>query len=50
VARFIGVISTLDIAAFVAASDAGDGALCVVVIEVMQTNLRLLKEIDPGTM
>jgi hypothetical protein len=48
-ARFIGMISALDIAAFVAASGAGDRALRAVVGEVVQPNPGLLKEIDPGT-
>ncbi|GJN16920.1 hypothetical protein PR202_gb03947 [Eleusine coracana subsp. coracana] len=48
-ARFIGMISALDVAAFVAASGAGDRALRAVVGEVVQPNPGLLREIDPGT-
>ncbi|KAL6613919.1 hypothetical protein ACP70R_036189 [Stipagrostis hirtigluma subsp. patula] len=48
-ARFIGMISALDIAAFVAASGAGDRAMRAVVGEVVQPNPGLLREIDPGT-
>ncbi|KAL6839962.1 hypothetical protein ACP4OV_029772 [Aristida adscensionis] len=48
-ARFIGMISALDIAAFVAASGAGDRAMRAVVGEVVVPNPGLLREIDPGT-
>jgi hypothetical protein len=44
-ARFIGMISVLDIAA----SGARDRALRAVVSEVVQPNPGLLKEIHPGT-
>ncbi|XP_062229839.1 CBS domain-containing protein CBSX6 [Phragmites australis] len=48
-ARFIGMISALDISAFLAASGAGDRAMHAVVAEVVQHNPGLLREIDPGT-
>uniref|UniRef100_A0A0A9GBY4 CBS domain-containing protein n=1 Tax=Arundo donax TaxID=35708 RepID=A0A0A9GBY4_ARUDO len=48
-ARFIGMISALDIAAFVAASGAGGRTMRAVVGEVVQPNPGLLREIDPGT-
>jgi hypothetical protein len=48
-ARFIGMISALDIAAFVAAAGVGDRAMRAVVGEVVQPNSGLLREIDPGT-
>ncbi|CAO2181920.1 unnamed protein product [Urochloa humidicola] len=48
-ARFIGMISALDIAAFVAAAGIGGRAMRAVVGEVVQPNPGLLREIDPGT-
>lgn len=48
-ARFIGMISALDIAAFVAAAGVGDRSMRAVVGEVVQPNPALLREIDPGT-
>jgi hypothetical protein len=48
-ARFVGMVSALDVAAFVAASGAGERALRAVVGEVVQPNSGLLREIDPGT-
>uniref|UniRef100_A0A0D9V9L1 CBS domain-containing protein n=1 Tax=Leersia perrieri TaxID=77586 RepID=A0A0D9V9L1_9ORYZ len=48
-ARFIGMISALDIAAFVAASGVGDRAMAAVVGEVVLPNPGLLREVDPGT-
>jgi hypothetical protein len=48
-ARFVGMVSALDVAAFVAASGAGERALRAVVGEVVQPNPGLLREIDPGT-
>lgn len=48
-ARFLGMISALDIAAFVAASGVGDRAMAAVVGEVVQPNPGLLREVDPGT-
>jgi hypothetical protein len=48
-ARFIGMISALDIAAFVASAGVGHRAMRAVVSEVVQPNPGLLREIDPGT-
>nr|ACL54738.1 unknown [Zea mays] len=48
-ARFIGMISALDIAAFVASAGVGDRSMRAVVGEVVQPNPALLREIDPGT-
>ncbi|KAJ1286836.1 hypothetical protein BS78_03G382600 [Paspalum vaginatum] len=48
-ARFIGMISALDIAAFVAAAGVGDRAMRAMVGEVVHPNPGLLREIDPGT-
>ncbi|KAF0916533.1 hypothetical protein E2562_007610 [Oryza meyeriana var. granulata] len=48
-ARFLGMISALDIAAFVAAAGVGDRAMAAVVGEVVQPNPGLLREVDPGT-
>uniref|UniRef100_A0A0E0JSV9 CBS domain-containing protein n=1 Tax=Oryza punctata TaxID=4537 RepID=A0A0E0JSV9_ORYPU len=47
--RFLGMISALDIAAFVAASGVGDRAMAAVVGEVVHPNPGLLREVDPGT-
>lgn len=46
-ARFVGMISAVDIAAFVAT--AGDHAMLATVGEVVQPNPELLREVDPGT-
>ncbi|CAM0884370.1 unnamed protein product [Alopecurus aequalis] len=48
-ARFLGMISAVDIAAFVATAGAGDRAMSATVGEVVQPNPELLREVDPGT-
>uniref|UniRef100_A0ACD5WLN2 Uncharacterized protein n=1 Tax=Avena sativa TaxID=4498 RepID=A0ACD5WLN2_AVESA len=48
-ARFLGMISAVDIAAFVATAGTGDQAMRTAVGEVVQHNPELLREVDPGT-
>ncbi|KAF7032375.1 hypothetical protein CFC21_043551 [Triticum aestivum] len=48
-ARFLGMISAVDIAAFLAGAGAGDRAMRAAVGEVVQPNQDLLREVDPGT-
>ena len=48
-ARFLGVISAVDIAAFVATAGASDRTMATAVGEVVQPNPELLREVDPGT-
>uniref|UniRef100_A0A453GBT1 CBS domain-containing protein n=1 Tax=Aegilops tauschii subsp. strangulata TaxID=200361 RepID=A0A453GBT1_AEGTS len=47
--RFLGMISAVDIAAFLAGAGAGDRAMRAAVGEVVQPNQDLLREVDPGT-
>lgn len=48
-ARFLGMISAVDIAAFLATAGAGDRTMRAAVGEVVQPNQDLLREVDPGT-
>ena len=47
--RFVGILNSLDVVAFIAKSGDQEKAMKTAVAEVVQPNQALLKEVDPGT-